>query len=154
MCCEAHKAIEQHTVEMLTLISFDICEVWQSHFALLDIKDFKRWHPSSRLSNMPVKKTADILPPDRCYDCIPFKTQSLYPLSCCHAAPSQIWVWPCQRRESDWAEWEVRIGNHLLAKGTDGTNTSKMFMQQQSKKSSLQADSQTNRNTSNLTKMR
>ena len=53
---------------------------------------------------------------------------------------------PAQGLQLDGVGGEPAVGNHLLAKGTDGTDTSKMFVQQQSKKSSWQADRQKHRN--------
>lgn len=49
---------------------------------------------------------------------------------------------PAKGIQLDRVGGESAVGNHLLAKGTDGTNISKMFMQQRSKKSFWQADKQ------------
>lgn len=50
---------------------------------------------------------------------------------------------PAERIQLDRVGGEAAVGNHLMAEGTDGTNTSKMFVQQQYKKSFRVSDKQT-----------
>ncbi len=50
---------------------------------------------------------------------------------------------PAEGIQLDRVGGEAAVGNHLLAKDTDGTNTGKMLVQQQPKKSFWQADRQT-----------
>lgn len=51
-------------------------------------------------------------------------------LSSCSLSELALTV-PAQGIQLDRVGGEAAVGNHLLAKGTDGTNTSKMFVQQQ-----------------------
>ncbi|CAB1453377.1 unnamed protein product [Pleuronectes platessa] len=78
-------------------------------------------------------------------------TRNLKPISCLrshsespsaqsvcflHCTTKPALTVPAQGLQLDGVGGEPAVGNHLLAKGTDGTNTGKMFVQQQSKKSS------------------
>lgn len=74
--------------------------------------------PSPRLSSLPLQSIM----------C------ALQLLSSCSLSKLSLTM-PAEGIQLDRVGGEAAFGNHLLAKGTDGTNITKMFMQQQSKKS-------------------
>lgn len=77
------------------------------------------------------------------------RSPSLFSKMCAIQLFSSCSLWklalttPAGRIQLDRVGGEAAVGNHLLAKGADGTNTSKMFVQQKSKKSFWPADRQT-----------
>lgn len=144
VCCEAHKTIKWWTVEMLTLISFDISEVWQSHFCsagyeglwkrgltqVLKAKPFGRWSSlvSAHIFSSPPFLSAtlrSLLPRSKMCAIQLFPARSLW---------KPALTAPTGRLQLDRVGGEAAVGNHLLAEGTDGANSVKMLVQQRSKR--------------------
>lgn len=110
VCCGAHEAIKRCTAEMLTLISFDMSEVWQNQFCSAAYKDRKNtssrsWAPHERERVVPF--------PPCCSSCHWDSTGfSLLPICAITRAlwllPSR-WTWPHRRRQPNLAEREERL---------------------------------------------
>lgn len=119
---------------MLTLISFDITQIWQGHFWSTRILGAKnRTDTNAQSYSESVEKG------NRYFFLYRF---SLFCHSCqrdsmvCPFTPAVViippphtrsWAWPRKHRESSWTEWEVslRLVITCWLVGTDGTNISK-----------------------------